>query len=194
MNGQPVPQEKVDYILEAARLTASSSGLQPYKILVITDKSLLEKIKSIAWGQSQITDGSHLLVFAAWDTYTEERVDEVFSRNNAERGLPDSATADYKKKLLSMFAPNTDEENYNHAAKQVYIALGSALLAAAEQKVDSTPMEGFDQTALDELLNLKDKGLRSVVIMPLGYRDAESDWLVNMKKVRTPQEEFIIEM
>ncbi len=194
MNGKAVPQEKVDYIVEAARLSASSSGLQPYKILVITDESLLEKIKPIAWGQSQITDGSHLLVFAAWDTYTEERVSEVFSRSNAERGLPDSATADYKEKLLGMFAPNTDEENYHHAAKQVYIALGSALIAAAEQKVDSTPMEGFDQAALDELLNLKEKGLRSVVILPLGYRNPENDWLVNMKKVRTPKDEFIIEL
>jgi nitroreductase len=194
MNGETVPQEKVDYILEAARLAPSSSGLQPFEILVITDKTLLEKIKPIAFGQTQITDASHLLVFAAWDNYTKERINEVFARNNAERNLPDSATDDYRNMLLNAYLPKTAEENFHHASKQAYIAFGTAIIAAAEQKVDATPMEGFNNAALDELLHLKEKGLRSVTLLPLGFRDIDNDWLVKMKKVRTPKEAFITEL
>jgi nitroreductase len=194
MNGTTVPQNKVDYILEAARLAPSSSGLQPYEVLVINNKELLEKVKAVANGQSQITDCSHLLVFAAWDTYTEERINEVFARTNAERNLPDSATDGYRNMLNSLYPNRAAEENYQHAAKQAYISLGIAMAAAAEQQVDATPMEGFDYNGLDTLLNLKEKGLRSAVILPLGYRDATNDWLVNMKKVRTPKEKFITEI
>ena len=194
MNGTTVPQDKVNHILEAARLAPSSSGLQPFEVLVISNKELLEKIKLVSHGQSQITDCSHLLVFAAWDTYTEARINDVFDRNNAERNLPESMTADYRKMLLGAYPNRPAEENYQHAAKQAYIALGIAMVAAAELKVDATPMEGFDAKGLDELLNLKDKGLRSAIILPLGYRDAENDWLVKMKKVRTPKEKFITEI
>ena len=191
MNGTPVPQEKVDYILEAIRLSASSSGLQPYEILVVTDQEVKEKIKPIAWGQSQITDASHVLVFAAWDNYTADRINSVFDYNNEQRNLPASVTDDYRNKLLNLYGAQTPQENFTHAAKQAYIALGTALIAAAEQEVDSTPMEGFDPVALDEILDLKSRGLRSVVILPLGYRNEEGDWLLKMKKVRTPKEKFI---
>lgn len=191
MNGTPVPQEKVDYILEAVRLSASSSGLQPYEILVITDPEIKEKIKPIANNQSQITDASHILVFAAWDNYTPERINGVFKYNNEQRNLPDSVTDNYRNMLLNAYTARTTEENFTHAAKQAYIALGTALIAAAEQEVDSTPMEGFNATALDEALDLRSKGLRSVILLPLGYRNEEKDWLVNMKKVRTPKEKFI---
>lgn len=194
MNGTKVPQEKVDYILEAARLAPSSSGLQPFEIIVISNKELLEKIKPVANGQSQITDCSHLLIFAAWDTYTEDRINEVFKRHNAERNLPDSATDGYRQMLIAAYPNRPAEENYQHAAKQAYISLGIAMAAASEQKVDSTPMEGFNYAGLDELLNLKSKGLRTAVILPLGYRDAENDWLSKLKKVRTPKEKFMTEI
>lgn len=194
MNGQQVPQEKVDYILEATRLTASSSGLQPYEILLVTNKELLEKIKTIANGQSQVTDGSHLLIFAAWDNYTAENIQKVFARTNAERGLPEDTPSDYKDMLINVYTGRTQETNHAHTARQAYIAVGTALAAAAEQKVDATPMEGFNNQALDELLNLKEKGLRSVIIMPLGYREPENDWLVNLKKVRKPKEEFVTDL
>lgn len=194
MNGQVVPQEKVDYILDAIQLSASSSGLQPYEVLLISNPEVKAKIRQVAYDQSQITDASHVLVFVAWDQYTEERVNKVFKRNNIERGLDDSATDAYRMRLLGMFQAQTQEQNFNHAAKQAYIALGSALVAAAEQKVDSTPMEGFDSAALDEVLNLPEKGLKSVIVLPLGYRDETKDWLVNMKKVRTPKEELITQI
>jgi len=194
LNGEPVPQEKVDYILEAARLAPSSSGLQPYRIFVITNKELLEKIEPIAYNQKQITDGSHLLVWAAWDGYSHNNISEVFDKTTKERGIPKEAMDDYKARLWGMYEPLGSEWHATHAAKQAYISFGVAIAAAAEQRVDATPMEGFDMNALDELLGLREKGLKSVVILPLGYRDTSGDWLVNMKKYRTPNDEFITEL
>lgn len=194
MNGQPVPQEKVDYIIEAARLAPSSSGLQPYRLFVITNKELLEQIKPIAFNQAQITDGSHLLVWAAWDGYTHNSISEVFEKTTALRGIPKEAMDDYKTRLWGLYEPLGTEWHAVHAAKQAYISFELAIAAAAEQKVDATPMEGFDNNALDELLHLNEKGLRSVVILPLGFREEAGDWLVNLKKYRTPTDEFVTEI
>lgn len=194
MNGQPVPQEKVDYIIEAARLAPSSSGLQPYRLFVITNKELLEQIKPIAFNQAQITDGSHLLVWAAWDGYTHNSISEVFEKTTALRGIPKEAMDDYKTRLWGLYEPLGTEWHAVHAAKQAYISFGLAIAAAAEQKVDATPMEGFDNQALDGLLHLNEKGLRSVVILPLGFREEAGDWLVNLKKYRTPTDEFVTEI
>jgi len=194
MNGNTVPQEKVDYILEAARMAPSSSGLQPYKIFVITNKELLEKIRAVSYDQSQITDASHLLVFAAWDGYSLEKIEAVFARTLEERGLPADTMDDYKKLLWGTYEPLGQEWHANHAAKQAYIAFSMAIVAAAEQQVDATPMEGFLPEKLDELLGLKEMGLRSAVILPLGYRDKENDWLYKMKKVRKPKDELVNEI
>jgi len=186
-----VPQDKVDQILEAIRLTASSSGLQPYEVLVITNKEIREKIKPIANGQSQIVDCSHLLVFAAWDNYTAERINYAFDMTEKIRNFTSDAGTAYRQMLLKVYPTRDIEVNFIHAAKQVYIGLGTALIAAADQEVDSTPMEGFDPQALDTILNLTEKGLRSVVMLPLGYRKADEDWLLNLKKVRRGNESFI---
>ena len=194
MNGAKVPQEKVDYILEAARLAPSSSGLQQYKLIVISDQALLAKIKGLAYHQSQITDCSHLLVFVAWDGYSHERVSNVFNYTMDERNLPHSNMDAYKSNLLGMLDAATPEWQAHHAAKQSYIALGLAMAAAAEQRVDATPMEGFVADQLDELLQLTGSGYKSAVLLPLGYREEANDWLVNMKKVRTPKADFVTEM
>lgn len=186
-----VPPEKVDQILEAIRLTASSSGLQPYEVLVITNKELQEKIKPIANGQSQIVDCSHLLVFAAWDTYTAQRINNAFDMTEKLRSFTSESGKAYREMLLKTYPARDKEINFMHAAKQAYIGLGTALIAAAYEEVDSTPMEGFDPQALDTILNLKEKGLRSVVMLPLGYRKADEDWLLNLKKVRRAKENFI---
>jgi nitroreductase len=186
-----VPQEKVDQILEAIRLTASSSGLQPYEVLVITNQEIREQIKPIANGQSQITDCSHLLVFAAWDNYTAERINDAFDMTEEIRNFTSEAGTAYRQMLLKAYPARDAEVNFTHAAKQVYIGLGTALIAAAYEEVDSTPMEGFDPKALDTILNLREKGLRSVVMLPLGYRKSDEDWLLKLKKVRRPKESFI---
>lgn len=177
-----VPQEKVDRILEAARLTATSSGLQPYEIFVVTNPEVREKIKPVAWNQGQITDCSHLLVFAAWDNYTVERINMMFDLTNDIRNFKNEGWENYRQMLLNTYPKRDAEVNYQHAARQAYIGLGSALIAAAFEEVDSTPMEGFDPAAVDEILGLKAHGLRSVVILPLGYREEDKDWLVNLKK------------
>ncbi|QJD97333.1 NAD(P)H-dependent oxidoreductase [Mucilaginibacter robiniae] len=194
MNGEKIPQEKLDYILEAARLAPSSSGLQQYKVIVISDKALLERIRLVAYDQSQITDCSHLLVFAAWDGYSDERISKVFNYMMDERGLPHQTMDNYKQVILDLYERSGQEWQAHHAAKQSYISFAIAIAAAAEQKVDATPIEGFLQEKLDELLNLKESGYTSTVILPLGYRESEKDWLVNMKKVRTPKELFITKM
>ncbi|MCX2481557.1 nitroreductase family protein [Pedobacter sp. MC2016-15] len=194
MNGKKIPQEKLDYILEAARLAPSSSGLQQYKVIVISDSALLERIRLVAYDQSQITDCSHLLVFAAWDGYTDERISNVFNYIMDERGLPHETMDGYKQVILDLYERSGQEWQAHHAAKQSYISFAMAIAAAAEQKVDATPIEGFLSEKLDELLNLKGSGYKSTVILPLGYRESEQDWLVNMKKVRTPKSMFITEM
>ncbi len=186
-----VPLAKVEKILEAIRLTASSSGLQPYEVFVITNKTIREQIKAIAWDQTQIMDSSHLLIFAAWDTYTVDRINQAFDMTEKIRNFKSEAGDIYRQKLLNSYPTRDAETNYTHAAKQAYIGLGTALIAAAYEEVDCTPMEGFDPVALDKILDLKAKGLRSVVMLPLGYRKADEDWLVNLKKVRKPKESFI---
>ncbi len=191
MNGQNIPKAKLTRILESIQLSASSIGLQPYNVLVIEDKDLREKIKAVAFNQPQIVEASHLLVFAAWDNITPARIDEFINRiADVRKVSPESLSTmrTYGENLLQKSA----EQNFNWAAKQSYIALGTALIAAAAEEVDATPMEGFDASALDELLGLKELGLRSTTILPLGYRDTEADWLVKLPKVRTAREKFFI--
>jgi nitroreductase len=194
MTGEKVPQDKVDAILEAARLAPTSSGLQPFNILSVSDRELLEKIKPIAMNQPQITEASHLLVFAAWDDITPEQIEKVFSNVVRERNLPADAMDAYKNFLTAHFGSLTKEQRHNIAVRQTYIAFGVAIVAAAEQKVDATPMEGFKPAELDELLGLREKGLRSVSLLALGYRDTANDWLHGLKKVRRPIEELVIEL
>ncbi len=186
-----VPLEKVEQILEAIRLTASSSGLQPYELIVITNQDIRQKIREAANNQSQITDCSHLIVFAAWDNYTADRINTAFDMTETIRNFTSESGTAYRQMLLKTYPARDAEVNFTHAAKQAYIGLGTALIAAAYEKVDCTPMEGFNPTAVDEILNLKAKGLRSVVMLPLGYRNSEEDWLVNLKKVRRTKEQFI---
>ncbi len=188
---RPVPADKVERILEIARLAPTSSGLQPYEIVLVTDAALRERIRAAANGQAQITDGSHLLVFAAWDDYTPERINRVFDQTNADRGATLPGWEDYRQRLLSAYPQRGAAHNFEHAARQAYIGLGFALLAAANEGVDSTPMEGFDPAAVDAILGLRARGLRSVLLMPLGYRDAANDWLVKLNKSRRPMAEFV---
>ncbi len=194
MTGEKVPQEKVDIILEAARLAPTSSGIQPFSILQITDKSLLEKIQKIAYNQPQITEASHLLVFAAWDSITPEKIDYVYDQIVRERQLPADALKEYTDRLKNTYTTLPQEQQFNWAARQTYIAFGVAVAAAATEKVDATPMEGFQNAELDKLLELPAKGLRSTSMLTLGYRDTVNDWLANMKKVRRPMKELVIEL
>ncbi|MCH1486998.1 NAD(P)H-dependent oxidoreductase [Alphaproteobacteria bacterium] len=188
-----VPQDKLDAIIEAVRMAPTSSGTQPFELIVVSNPELRAKIGEAAGGQTPITDGSHVLVFAAWDNYTDERIDEVLQLNLSARGdLP--LIHDYYNNLKANYVPRDAEVNYAHAARQAYIALGFAMLAAADQEVDSTPMEGFDPDAVDAILDLRQRGLRSVVLLPLGYREEGADWLLPMPKVRKSRNAMVTEI
>jgi nitroreductase/dihydropteridine reductase len=189
-----VPQDKVERIIEAARLAPTSSGLQPFEILLVTNPDIRSKIQAVSNNQAQITDGSHLLVFAAWDTYTADRINHHFDYTNAERGGTNEGWENYRQMLLKGYPSREPQVNFEHAARQVYIALSASLIAAAFEEVDSTPMEGFDPKSVDDILGLHAKGLRSVVLLPLGYRLHGQDWLANLKKIRRPRNEFVIEV
>ena len=191
MNGEVVPQEKIDNILEAIRLAPTSSGLQPFEVFVITDKEIKTQIRAIAWNQSPVTDCSHLLVFAAWDNYTADRINHMFDLTNEIRGFKNEGWENYRQQLLSSYPQRDAEKNFQHAARQTYIAFMSAITQAAFEEVDSTPMEGFDTKALDEILGLGEKGLRSTLLLPIGFKDAGKDWLVNLVKVRKPMKELV---
>lgn len=192
--GQSVSADKVERIIEAARLAPTSSGLQPFELLLITSPQVRAQIRALAHDQAQITEGSHLLVFAAWDHYTPERINRAFDLVNEERGFKNEGWENYRKMLLASYPARTPEVNFQHAARQAYIGLSAALVAAAFEEVDSTPMEGFDPAGLDALLGLREKGLRSVALMPLGYRQTDADWLAKLKKVRKPRSEFVTEI
>lgn len=192
MNGQVVPEDKVNTILEAIQLAPSSMGLQPYTVLVITDKDLKKKIRTVAYNQPQIEESSHVLVFAAWADISPDQIEEYIQQSALTRKVSPETLDDFKNTLLGIITRNTTEQNYNWAARQAYIAFGTGIAAAASERVDATPMEGFDNAALDELLGLKEKGLRSVTLLPLGYRDNENDWLASLPKVRRPKNKLFI--
>jgi nitroreductase/dihydropteridine reductase len=189
-----VPAEKLERIVEAVRLAPTSSGLQPFELIVVSNVDIRAKIRNVAWNQAQITDCSHLLVFAAWDDITADRVNMMFDLTNDVRGFKNEGWENYRQMLLGIVANRGTEANYQAAARQAYIGLGVAVIAAAFEEVDAAPMEGFDPAALDDILDLKSKNLRSVVILTLGYRAAEGDWLLNLKKVRRSRDTFVTEI
>jgi nitroreductase/dihydropteridine reductase len=189
-----VASDKLERILEAIRLTPTSSGLQPFEVLLVSNKEKRAQIQSVAWNQPQVTESSHLLVFAAWDNITEAHIDMMFDLTNEQRGFINEGWEAYRKQLKGIVAARGDRANFDAAARQAYIALGVALVAAAEEQVDATPMEGFDAAAVDDILGLHARGLRSVFILPLGYRASEGDWLVNLKKVRRSREQLVSEI
>jgi nitroreductase len=191
MNGEKVSDDKIERILEAIRLSPSSTGLQPYELVVITNPELKTELKAAAHNQSQVEDCSHLLVFAAWDTYTADRVNAWFDLVNEVRGAQGEGWEKYRNSILNSYVPRSAEVNFEHASKQVYIALGIAMLAAAMEEVDATPMEGFIPAEVDRILGLESKGLKSVLLLPLGYRNPEKDYLINAKKVRKSMSNFV---
>ena len=192
MNGEKVPQEKIDNILKAIQLAPSSMGLQPYTVLVITDEELRKKIMPLAYNQPQIIDSSHLLVFAAWADITPAHIDEFIQHTAQTRNVPVETLDAFKESLMGTITRNTATQNFEWAARQAYIAFGTAIAAAAEERVDATPMEGFNPAEMDLLLGLPEKGLCSVTLLPLGYRDAPNDWLAGLPKVRREKEKLFI--
>ncbi|GGH27199.1 NAD(P)H-dependent oxidoreductase [Sphingobacterium alkalisoli] len=187
-----VSETDLNKILEAARLAPTSSGLQQFRVIVVENKEVRAKLVPGSLNPECMLESSHVLVFAAWDEYTAERIDAIYDRTTDERGLPRGRFNSYTDKLKEMYAALPIEGHFTHAAKQSYIGLAMALAQAAELKIDSTPAEGFDNALVDEVLELPKYGLKSVSLLYIGYGDKERDWLSSMAKVRNPIEEFAI--
>lgn len=183
MNGTKVPQEKVDNILEAIRLAPTSFGLQPFKVIVIEDTALREKIYNDACHQPQIKEGSHVLVFAANKKVTAEQVDDYMNNIAATREIPIETLNGFRAAFDGIVA-GTSEQNFVWTARQAYIAFATGIVAASLEDVDATPMEGFSTDAIDKVLGLAEQNLGSTTILTLGYRDEVNDQLANAPKVR----------
>jgi nitroreductase len=192
MNGEKVPQDKLEKILEATRLAPSSYGLTPYNVIVVEDQKLKEELQGACYGQTQLTDSSAVLVFATWDDVTEEAVDIYIQETAKQRGIGVEMLGEFSGMIKGSLSNMTQEQKVAWAQRQAYIGLGFALVAAATEEVDSTPMEGFVPTSVDNILGLKELGLMSVAVLPLGYRDTENDYLASLKKVRWENEKFFI--
>ena len=185
-SNQTVSDENVALILESIRLTATSLGLQPFKIFQIDQPELRTQLKSAAYNQSQLVDASHVLVFAVWTQVTEEMIDDYLNLIANTRGTSLDALQGFKKSISGFIGNKDQSDIIKWASNQAYIALGKAMTMAATLRVDSTPMEGFDPAKVNEILDLPTKNLHAAVILTLGYRDAESDPLANAQKVRRP--------
>lgn len=191
MNRKQVPEEKLNPILDAINLAPTSLGLQPFSVIVISDEKLRKTISEKICQQPQVLEGSHLIVFAAWNEVKEEQIDQYLENIASTRGVEISSLADFKGLINGFIGGRNADTVKCWTARQAYIAFGIGLIAAAEQKVDATPMEGFDSAAMDELLGLQEKGLSSVVMIALGYRDEENDSLAKAAKVRRDKQSLI---
>lgn len=189
MNGEAVSTEKLETILAATNLAATSYGLQPFTVIVVSNEEVKAKLQAAAYGQPQVGSSSAVLVFAVPEKITTADIETFINLVATTRSMPVEALDGYKGMILSTVGALPAEQQQIWSAKQAYIALGTALAAAAEQKVDACPMEGFDAAQFDEILGLTAKGLKSVVIMPVGYRSAD-DATAQYIKVRKSESEL----
>lgn len=187
MNGTQVPQEKVDRILEAIRLAPTSFGLQPFKVIVVTDPVLRQRIFDEACQQPQVTEGSHLLIFAATKNVTESQVQEYMQLIANTRGIEVENLAGFKA-MFGGVVSGSEDKNFAWTARQAYIAFGVGIVAAAMEHVDATPMEGFSTSAMDEILGLAGENLSVVNMIALGYRHETLDTNAKSPKVRKSKE------
>ena len=192
MNGEKIPQDKLERILEATRLAPSSYGLTPYNVIVVEDQKLKEELQGACYGQTQLSESSAVLVFATWDEVTEHSVENYINEIAKQREIPVESLNGLQDMMNGSLTNMTHEQKISWAQRQAYIGLGFALTAAAVEEVDSTPMEGFVPESVDTVLGLQELGLKSVVVLPLGYRDTENDYLSTLKKVRWDNGKFFI--
>jgi nitroreductase len=192
MNGNKIPEATMNTILEATKLAPSSFGLTPYNIIVVEDEETRKKLQPHFYNQPQVGESSALVIFATWNSITEKEVAAYMQEIAEERGVPVESLNDFAGYINGSIKNLTAEQLQIWAAKQTYIALGFALVAAATEEIDATPMEGFKPDAVDEALGLKELGLHSAVAVTLGYRDAANDYLSGAKKVRRASEKLII--
>jgi nitroreductase len=188
-----VSAEDLEILKEAIRLSPSSYGLQPYKVLIIENAEIREQLKPVAWGQNQITDASQLIVFANKTQFGDAEIDSFIESISQVRGIPVESISGYGDFMKSKITPLEDEIKNTWTSKQTYLALANLISAAAELRIDVTPMEGFESEAFNEILGLKEKGLNASVIAAIGYRH-DDDLTQLYKKVRKTNEELFINL
>ncbi len=186
-----LPQEKINILTEAFNLTATSYGLQPLKLVVIKDKILQKQLTEHSWNQQQVADASHVLVFCIEKAVGEEYITQYFDNVKTTRNTPDEVLKPFKDQLVDSFKNKPEEEIHIWAAKQAYLAMGNLLTVCALEEIDACPMEGFIPEKYNELLNLTDLNLTSVLVLPVGYR-AEDDMFSDFKKVRRSIKDTVI--
>lgn len=184
---------QVDTLKKAFNLTATSFGLQPLKMFVISNKELQEKFVEASYYQRQVADASHLLVFCIDTDTTSEDINKYFDLEKKTREIEEDVISGFRKQLIDMYANKSLEEKQQSAISQAYIVLGNLMTVCAVEKIDCCPMEGFVPSKVDELLNLPEKNLKSVLMLPVGF-SADDDVMKGMKKVRKPLSETIIEI
>lgn len=186
-----IPAALWETLEQSLVLAPSSYGLQPYQFLVVKDEAKRAALRPHSWGQPQITDASHLVVFTARTSLTEEHVKEFIQRTSDVRGVPAEALAGYRDMMVGDLVKGPRGAIIAHwAARQAYIALGELLTTAALLGVDATPIEGFSPTDYDKILGLEGSGYSAVVVAALGYRSAD-DKYASLPKVRFPAEQLI---
>lgn len=188
-----VSAEDLATLKEAIRLSASSYGLQPYKVILVENPVLRAQLQPVAWGQSQIVDASNLIVFANITNVGDKEIDAYFKDMTTTRGIPMEAVQGYSDFMKSKIASLSLEAKNNWTAKQTYLALGNLLNAAAELKIDVTPIEGFEPEKFNEILGLNQLGLNASLVATIGYRHAEDD-TQHYAKVRKSNEELFINL
>lgn len=188
-----IEKEDFDILKEAIRLAPSSYGLQPWKFIIVNNKEMREKLKAAAWGQSQITDASHFIVFCGKTDMDEKYIKEYVHSISKTRNIPQANLKDYEEMMLGFRSQVDKTFIENWTKKQAYVALGFLLESAALLQIDACPMEGFNVAAFDEILGLKEKGFSAAVLCTLGYR-SKDDSTSTMKKVRFAHEDVIEEI
>ncbi len=185
--------EQIDLLLEAVRLSPSSFGLQPWKIIVVTNSEVREKLRQAGYGQAQFTDASHVIIFASKRELSDLDVDEFIGLTARERGIPTSELGEYAGMMKQFLSGLSGEKRIEWASRQAYLGLGVLLATAAHEEIDACPMEGFDPSAFDEILGLKEKGLTACVVATVGFR-SEKDQTAQLSKVRFSKKEIIEEI
>ena len=186
-----ISSEDLNTLKEAVRLAASSYGLQPYKVVIVENPEIREQLKAAAYGQTQITDSSQLFIFANDLNAGPESVAAYIQNISETRGIPTEALGGFADMMNGVISNLSQEAKNIWTAKQTYIALGTLLAAAADLKIDATPMEGFNPAAFNEILGFDKLGLNASVIATVGYRHDEDD-TQHYKKVRKSHEELFI--
>ena len=188
-----ISEEKLHVLKEAFNLTATSYGLQPIKLLIINDKVLQESLVKHSMNQVQVAQASHLLVFCIDTNIDDNYINTYFNRVKTIRNTPDEIINPFKNFLLDDFKNKSNKDLEDWAIKQAYLAMGNLLTICAMEDIDACPMEGFNPKEYDDYLQLKEKGLHSVLVMPIGYR-AKDDMFASFKKIRKDINESIIEL